>query len=163
MMLVVADTSPIIALVQIGHVEILPDLFERVMIPPQVAAELRAGSRANIVQLFMKAPPAWLLERSPGHVESIATIDAGEEAAISLALEVGPDFLLMDEASGRREAHRRGIRVIGTIGILELAASRGLIDFEQAIQRIQKTDFWISREFLDRILAQWRAKKGNAP
>ncbi len=41
-MLVVADTSPIIALIQIGHVEILPSLFDRVMIPTQVTDELRA-------------------------------------------------------------------------------------------------------------------------
>ncbi len=102
----------------------------------------------------MTAPPGWLLARSPGMIERISVIDAGEEAAISLAMEIGPDFLLIDETRGRREAQRRGVRVIGTIGILELAASRGLLDFEQAIKRVQETDFWISQEFLEQILAQ---------
>jgi predicted nucleic acid-binding protein len=36
-MLVVADTSPFIALLKIGQVDILPKLYGSVVIPPQVA------------------------------------------------------------------------------------------------------------------------------
>jgi predicted nucleic acid-binding protein len=39
-MLVVADTTPINYLILIGQVEILPSLFERVVIPQAVATEL---------------------------------------------------------------------------------------------------------------------------
>lgn len=37
-MIVVADSSPLIVLVNIGHIEILPALFHEVFIPPQIAA-----------------------------------------------------------------------------------------------------------------------------
>ena len=39
-MLVVADSSPIIALINIDYISVVPKLFQQVIIPPQVAAEL---------------------------------------------------------------------------------------------------------------------------
>jgi predicted nucleic acid-binding protein len=35
-MLVVADSSPLIALINVGHIDILPQLFGTVIIPPAV-------------------------------------------------------------------------------------------------------------------------------
>ena len=62
-MLVVADSSPIIVLVLIGHVGVLPKLFGQVVIPPEVSAELLHPKRPQTVRDFMTDPPAWLLER----------------------------------------------------------------------------------------------------
>jgi predicted nucleic acid-binding protein len=39
-MLVVSDTSPVTALLQIGKADLLPALFDRVLIPPAVLNEL---------------------------------------------------------------------------------------------------------------------------
>jgi predicted nucleic acid-binding protein len=39
-MLVVADSSPLIVLIQIGQIDVLPALFGEVVIPPEVSAEL---------------------------------------------------------------------------------------------------------------------------
>jgi predicted nucleic acid-binding protein len=41
-MVVVADTSPINYLVLIGQIEILPGLYNRVVIPPAVLGEWRS-------------------------------------------------------------------------------------------------------------------------
>jgi predicted nucleic acid-binding protein len=57
-MLVVADTSPFIGLIKIGHVEVLPALFGRVFVPPEVARELGASERAAEVRLFIGKPPS---------------------------------------------------------------------------------------------------------
>jgi predicted nucleic acid-binding protein len=38
--LVIADTGPINYLIQIGHIDILPRMFERVALPSAVHAEL---------------------------------------------------------------------------------------------------------------------------
>jgi len=53
MLLVVADTSPIRYLVQIGHIDLLPRLFEKVLIPGVVADELRHPSAPQAVQSWM--------------------------------------------------------------------------------------------------------------
>ena len=47
----------------------------------------------------------------------------------------------------------RGLRVVGTIGVLELAAEMGFIDLKEAFERVKQTDFWVSHTLLDQRLA----------
>ena len=148
-MLVVADSSPLIVLINIQHVDILPRLFGEVIIPPEVSAELTLSNRPEPVRTFITSPPRWLLQQSPSVVKPIPMLHPGEVAAISLALEIHADLLLIDEVRGRKAAAAQGIRFTGTIAVLEQAADKGLVDLEDAFERIKKTDFWISHELLD--------------
>jgi predicted nucleic acid-binding protein len=152
-MLVVADSSPLIVLIQIGHVNALPGLFGQATIPPEVGAELRHPSRPQVVRDFMASRPAWLVERAPSVIEPIPALHAGKLAAISLARELKADLLLIDEMRGRQVAAERHIPFTGTIGVLELAAEQGLLDLEDAFARVKKTDFWVSPELLDQRLS----------
>jgi predicted AAA+ superfamily ATPase len=61
---VVADTSPLIALIQIGHLSILKSLFVEVQIPPAVALEAAPS---------LPERPSWLLVREL--TEPIAELD----------------------------------------------------------------------------------------
>ncbi|HQU41925.1 MAG TPA: hypothetical protein PK867_03900 [Pirellulales bacterium] len=97
-MLIVADSSPLIVLINIGQVGLLPELFGEVVIPPAVAEELRADKRPPAVQAFIAAPPGWLIERVPAVVEPIPALHPGELAAISLAMELKADLLLIDDS-----------------------------------------------------------------
>src|SRR4051794_13745728 len=100
-MLVVADASPLVGLLKIGHVEVLGALYGAVVIPPQVAAELGSAKRPVEVRAFMASPPPWLSVCAPLRLEVIEDLDLGELEAISLAKELGADLLLIDEAKGR--------------------------------------------------------------
>lgn len=151
-MIVVADTSPFVVLVQIAHIDVLPRLFGEVFVPPQVTAELRAAQRAKAVRDFIDAPPSWLHERAPSSIENMPALHAGELAAISLARELRADLLLVDESCARRAALSRGIPIAGTIGVLELAANRGLLELADAFEAVKQTDFWISPRLLDERL-----------
>jgi len=159
-MIVVADSSPFIVLINIGSVEILPKLFGQVIIPPEVSAEMQRSNRPEIVRTYIAIPPPWLIQRAPTAPETIALLDPGEAAAISLAMELRADVLLIDEALGRKVAASRHLPVTGTIGVLELAARQGLLDLKDAFERVKKTDFWISHEFLDERL---KLHKTNQP
>ena len=79
-------------------------------------------------------------------------LDLGEREVISLAEELQADFVLVDEKTARVEARRRGLTVVGTIGILDRAASRQLIDLPEAIDRLKRTTFRISLEILEKLL-----------
>jgi predicted nucleic acid-binding protein len=68
-------------------------------------------------------------------------LDDGETAAIALAESLRSDVLLIDEREGFRVAPRKGLRVTGTLGLLDLAAERGLVDFTQAIRELERTSF----------------------
>jgi len=161
-MLVVADSSPFILLITIGDVDILPKLFKNVVVPPDVLAELRQPSRPKTVLDFVASRPAWLLERTPTAVLRIPKLHAGESAAICLAEELKADLLLIDETQGRKAAAERRIPFTGTVGVLELAADRGLLDLSEAFARVKETDFWISDDLLDERLKLFQTgRKGH--
>ena len=102
----------------------------------------------------MADPPEWLIIRQPHHVESIPGIDPGEQAAIALAVEVGADLLLIDDLDGRRAAQARGITITGTLGVLDRAAERSLLDLRQAIDRLQATSIRLSDDLITSLLAR---------
>ena len=158
-MLVIADASPVIVLVNTGYVEVLPRLFGRVIVPPEVMDELGRPNRPAAVREFMSRRPDWMEVRAPAAASSIANLHAGETAAIQLATELRADLLLIDEVQGRRLAAERHIRLTGTVGVLELAATQGLLDLREAFDRVRQTDFWISPALLDaRLTAFLRGK-----
>jgi len=160
-MIVVADSSPLIALVNIRHIDILPTIFGEIIIPPQIAAELKHANRPQHVREFVAQAPEWLRVQSPLRIEHIARLHEGEVAAICLAQELKASLLLIDEIAGRREAARRGISIAGTIGVLEAAADRNLVDLAEAFAQLKSTDFWVSPDFLDERLAAWRQKQAD--
>jgi|SRR5580704_8232967 predicted nucleic acid-binding protein len=162
-MLVVADSSPLVVLINVGHIEVLPALFANVIIPPQVSTELRQSGRPQSVRQFMDSLPGWLLERTPIAIEPIPSLHSGELAAISLAKEMKADLLLIDEMRGRKAAVERQIPITGTIGVLELAADRRLLDLGDAFAAIKRTDFWISHKLLDERLSLYLARRRPQP
>ena len=151
-MLVIADTSPIHYLILIGQEDLFPKLFGQVVIPDQVASELSHPHAPQAVSDFMDQKPNWLLVQTPRMVEPIPHIDEGEEAAISLAREINAELLLIDDLDGRAAARQFGLQIIGTLGVLELAANRHLVDLHAAIHALQKTSMRISEELVQSML-----------
>jgi predicted nucleic acid-binding protein len=158
-MIVVADSSPLVALTNIGHVDVLPKLFGQVIIPPEISAELSQPSRPQAIRDFIASPPDWLFERAPLAIQPIPTLRPGELAAFSLAQELKADLLLIDDVRGRKAAADRRIPFTGTIGVLELAAEQRLLDLRDAFARLKNTDFWISPQLLDERLKLQLARK----
>ena len=118
-MLVVSDTTPLTALLQIGRADLLPLLFARILIPPAVRDELLREHPTL---------PTWLETRPPAAIQpslAAAKLDPGETQALALALEVHDDTVLLDERLGRRVARAHGLRVTGLLGTLVLAKKRG--------------------------------------
>jgi len=64
-MLVVADTSPLRYLVVIQAIEILPLLYERVVVPQAVLAELQHPRSPREVRTWLATSPAWVEVRQP--------------------------------------------------------------------------------------------------
>ena len=81
-------------------------------------------------------------------------LDAGEEDAIALAMELHADLILMDDRDGVLIARSKVFRVAGTLGILSTAAEHRLIDFAEAFERIKRTSFHYQQEIMDQLLAE---------
>src|SRR5947209_3616114 len=106
-------------------------MFGRVVVPPTVLGELRQSKTPAVVQAWAMAPPAWLEVRTPTQIDSTLGLHVGEAEAISLAVELAADQILVDERAARTVASNRGLAVVGTLGVLVAAARRGLIDLDQ--------------------------------
>ena len=100
--------------------------------------------------------PAWLELASVNPVDDDAfrALGAGERAAITLALSMGADLILIDERKGTRAALAKGLEVTGTLGILRLAARDGLIDLADCFARLKLTTFRYRQEMMDALLAE---------
>ena len=75
----------------------------------------------------------------------------GESEAIALATEVHAEVVLIDEQAGRQEAVRRGLKVAGTLSVLDEADRAGLVVFDDAISQLHKTTFRVSQAVLSEI------------
>ena len=142
--MVVADTSPLRYLVQIDLQHILPILFETILIPPSVHAELLQGGTPAVVRLWAEQVPSWVEVRRPEQPpdETLAAdLDPGERDAIQLALERSPILLLIDERQGAKVAKALNILTTGTLGIIVKAAESGLIEVDEALDRLSQTNF----------------------
>ena len=81
-------------------------------------------------------------------------LGAGERAAITLALSMHADLILIDERKGTKAALNKGLEVVGTLGILRLAARRGLIDLADCFARLKRTNFRYRQDIMDAMLAE---------
>ncbi len=154
---VVSDTSPLHYLVASEAIEILPALFQEVLIPPTVHLELQHQKTPARVREWAQQLPAWVKVQSPSVIDDSLNVDQGEKEAICLAREVKAVAILMDDRKGRAEAVRCGLRVAGTIGLLEAAANRGLVNFAAVIQRLRQTNARLDEEVIQAALARVRS------
>jgi hypothetical protein len=161
-MLVVADSSPINILVRIECVSVLGDLFGSVLIPPMVQDELSQPATPPAVRAFISSPPSWLTVRAPTSHEHLPPLDPGEEAAINLARDAHADAILIDDKDGRRVAVRRGLVVVGTLSILELAAERNLLSLVVVAQRLAATNFRLNPKLVQEALRRDAERRGRA-
>lgn len=154
-MIVVADTSPINYLLLIEEIDILPKMYGKVVIPRAVQEELLRPAAPEMIRAWIVDAPAWLEIRTPVKPpdSSLAKLDPGERDAITLAMELGADQLIVDDREGRKLAEERHIPVIGTLGVLKEAAALGLLDLCLAVERLQTTSFHVAPEVLKSLLS----------
>jgi predicted nucleic acid-binding protein len=141
-------------LILIDCIDLLSSLFETVLLPAAVASEMQAVDAPTKVREWMASLPPWVEIKNdpPVFDPALEGLDAGEKAAIALAGVLQADLLLIDERAGVRVARQKGLRVTGTLGVLDLAAERGLVDFADALQRLQRTTFHRPEALLKALL-----------
>jgi predicted nucleic acid-binding protein len=158
---VVSDTSPLHYLILCHAEVILPKLFSQVVIPPAVFQELQHPHTPAIVRTWAETLPPWIRRQSPTTLDPTLDIDRGELEAICLAREIRADAILMDDKRGREVARRCGLQVTGTIGLLELAGTRQLIRFSDAIRQLQLTSARLDPELVQAALERDRVRRAR--
>ncbi len=142
-MIAVVDASPLCYLVLIGEIDLLPQLFSRVMVPQAVILELLHEDAPEVVRNWASNLPVWIsVEETPDVISpGVEKLQAGERAAIFLAESIKADIIIIDEKAARLIAGQRGHSVTGILGVIGEAATRGLVDLTRAIDRLRRTSF----------------------
>jgi predicted nucleic acid-binding protein len=156
-MIVVSNTSPIFYLSTIGHLDLLRQLYDEIVIPTTVFNEItnvgNTDASARVVPTL-----SWIKTQSATDQEFVnglrAELDPGEAEAIALAVELNADRLLMDERLGRAAAMRAGLQVTGVLGILIAAKRNNLIQEVKPLldALIEQVGFWIDARLYAEVL-----------
>jgi predicted nucleic acid-binding protein len=161
--IVIADSGPLRYLVFIEQVQLLPQLYGSIVIPPSVVNELTQTATPPSVRTWMDSLPEWVAVKSPQRPMPFfsSILGTGECEAIALAQELSADVLLADDEAARTEAERRNIPVQGTLGVLDLAAEHSLLaDLPAAIRKLRGTNFRASEKLFDFFLERDALRKG---
>lgn len=149
--LVVSNTSPLLYLHQIGQLDLLSQLYGRVVVPGAVADELAAGSQLGIdvpelaqhPWLQIEAPPERLLLRA------VVDLGMGEAEVIAFGLARPAALLLLDDRLARRTAGLLGLTFSGTLGVLVKAKREGLLEsLRPVLEALERTNIRVTRELI---------------
>ena len=151
-MIIVSNSSPLIAYSRIGKLNLLKDLFGTIIIPMEVFDELTTRE--------YEFNHNWIEIRSISNISLKKSLelrlDCGESAAITLASELKADLLLMDERPGRHIAEYMEIDVTGTVGLLVKLAQSGKVNIKEELDNLIINDFWLSKK-----LYNWALDTGD--
>jgi len=157
-MVVVSDTSPIINLAIIGQLELLPKLFQTVVLPNAVFEEIVTNG-FGLPGSFEISQANWVdVRRCQDHSlvhALLEELDHGESEAILLAREIRADVILIDEDLGRKIALRYQLQPLGILGILLKAKQAGLITPVKPLmdELMQTARFFIGTKLYNDVLS----------
>jgi predicted nucleic acid-binding protein len=153
---VVVNSSPLITLFRSGQADLLPRLFQRVVVPDAVWDEVIAGGHRDVAAENL-AIQTWALRDAVPVSQPVSAwnLGAGETSVLSYALAHPPLRAVIDDADARRCARTLGIPFLGTGGVLLLAKRRGLIvSVSGGVQRLRDAGLWLSDDLVRLLKTQ---------
>lgn len=133
MPIVISDSSSLINLAGIGRLNLLHEIFGRVIIPQSVWDEvvLRGDTLPGASEVREARDTGWISIQTPVNTSVVnllgLDLHRGEAETIALAIEQNADLILLDETDARWVAATFGLKKTGVIGILIKAKNEGKI------------------------------------
>lgn len=126
---VIVNSTPLIILCKIGHLNILQKLYHKIFIPTAVYLEIMAIEDSAYTQ--MKTASEWIHVREiqdPAEKKMYkAKLHDGEVEVMILAQEQNADLVIIDDNAAKKTAKYLGLSVTGTLGILLKAKKLGIL------------------------------------
>lgn len=156
----VLDSSVIIALSVLSHLNKLKHLFKETSVPRAVYEEVCIRGRGLIGDAELsEAVKKGVMEVKD--VENRTLVNAlidplarGEAETIALTVEENAEFIVIDDRLGRKRAKNLGLNVIGTLRVLRMMFDNGLIDkkdFLNSIEKLREIGFRISNKVTEKV------------
>ena len=154
---VIVNSTPLIVLCEIGKLDILRAMYEKITIPSAVYREVTAKCDSVCVQI--QSASEWVcVNQIKDHSEKKmykAKLHDGEVEVMILAQEQEADLVILDDNAAKKTAKYLGLNVTGTLGVLVKAKRRGIIEeVRPLLSDMRKNGFYVSSAAERMILDQ---------
>jgi predicted nucleic acid-binding protein len=153
-MIVIADSSALVALAVCDVLHLLEPLFGNVRVPQAVFDEVNIANKpeAKALKQFL-ADKVTQVSLATLTIEKSNGLGKGELEAIALYKQEAADLLLIDDARAKKTAYINNVEVMGSLGVLLLAKQCGLIaTIRPLLDKLSDSDIFVSDNLLERIL-----------
>lgn len=159
-MIVISDTTPILALLKAKQLTLLNKLYGYVTVPEAVYRELIDNpvfekEKEEIINCpFLKTEKVNNKE-AVKILRDVTGLDAGESEALILYGEKEADILLIDEHKGRSVARKMSVDHIGTLGILMISYDKAILsaeEVEKCLEILLNSGIRLSRNLCNKVL-----------
>ena len=157
--IVIADAGPLIALASIDVLPMLRGLFSQICVTGSVRDECLAKAGTDAQRIGAAISEGWLrvqlVKKNAGQPLS-PSLGIGESDSIRFALEaLESALLIVDDRLARRYALQKGVSIVGTVRLLDLAERRGHIESaERCINEMTDYGYRISVDLLRKIRSE---------
>ena len=152
-MILIADSSALIALSICKSLDLLEQLFGEVQVPKAVFDEVAISQKSESSELaiFLKGKVKTI--ETSGYVYLDAYADAGETEAMLLYKQINADWLLIDDKRGKKVALINKIKTIGSLGVLLTAKKKDLITaVKPKLDLLAKSNLYFSPDLRQTVL-----------
>lgn len=157
-MIVISNSTPLIGLTKIGHLYLLQELFNTIIIPSAVYEEVvvQASGRPGSSEISTASWVQTEILTDRAKVDYLrADLDWGEAEVLVLAEELNADWVLLDEPKARLAAQLLGLKFIGTVGLLLLAKQRNKVtSIRPLLDHLKRENFHLSEKVYQVVLQQ---------
>jgi uncharacterized protein len=152
-MILIADSSALIALSVADSLHLLDQLFGAVWVPQAVFDECTYEGKPQSLELKHYLEDKVKVVDTSNQIWMDVSSDLGETEAMILYKQMHADRLLIDDKNARRIAHLNGITTIGSIGVLLAAKQAGLVDsVRPLLDKIMRPPLFFSLELYKQAL-----------
>jgi predicted nucleic acid-binding protein len=152
---VIADAGPLIAFAGIDRLCVLRALFSWTWITASVRSECLVAEGLDAQRINAAIREGWLIveARVREAVLLSPSLGLGESDSIRLGLEDRQhSLLIIDDRLARRYALRKGLSIVGSVRLLDMAERRGLIQSaEGCIRQMSDFGYRVSIDLLKQI------------
>ena len=124
---VIVNTTPLIALAEIGELHLLKDLYDEIYIPNAVFEEVKSEPAYTEVRNASE----WIKQVSVDSADNremlSSRLHSGEVEVIQYARESKADLVILDDQLARRTAKFLGLTITGTLGVIIKAKEKGYV------------------------------------
>ncbi len=152
-MILIADSSALIALASCNSLSLLDSLFHEVSITKEVYDEIAVKGKQFSEELKSYLQNKIVQVDLDEFIISDDSLDLGELSAMLLYKKVKADILLVDDKKGRKIAKLNEIKIIGSLGVIILAKSKNLIsEIKPLIIQMKKSEIHLAEDIVDYAL-----------